>query len=290
MNRYAPLPYAETIVRLALGVEPHDAVRAGRALSASTLRVTVEEHPEPLDSWRAWAPGEQLDDVLPRLDRHGTGRYARLLDDATRTIQRIRIVDAGRRFVPRRFAVTVMDEAAVIAAEDNPLVPDIGPVARIFRPSLHPGAAYEVAGLLVRGRITRAGRPVRWARVQAVITGTGDEAGWAHADDRGEYVLPIGNTNDQIGFASDPLPVTLTAGFLDPGPVPPATDPRRVLVDPLWDLIEEPVTLPIIVPVTPNPAGTVADGRQFPAGYITHAFPSVALAQGRPHVADLDLP
>ncbi|MEV5967186.1 hypothetical protein AB0L70_35785 [Kribbella sp. NPDC051952] len=284
-NLYAPPPYAERIVRLALGVEPRDVARGGRALSP--LRVTVEEHPDPLGAWRRWAPGEQLDDVLPALERHGTGRFARLLDDATGTTQRIRISDPRRRYVPRRFAVSIADEDAVVTAETDPTIPDIGPAARIFTPSLYPGAAAEVAGLQVRGRITRGGLAVRWARVRATLTSTGEVAGWAHADDRGEYLLPIANPVHQIGFTPDPVPVTLTAGYQDPAPVPPDDDPLRVVVDPLWDLPEEPV---LALPVPDDPAGTVTDGRTFPTGFATHTFASIPLAQGRPHVVDLDLP
>lgn len=285
MNLYAPPPYSERIVRLALGVEPRDVARGGRALSP--LRVTVEEHPEPLGSWRRWAPGDRLDDVLPSFERHGSGRFARLLDDTIRTSQRIRISDPRRRYVPRRFAVTISDEDAVVTAETDPAIPDIGPTARIFVPSLYPGSAAEVGGLHVRGRITRGGRSVRWARVRATLASTGEVAGWAHADDRGEYLLAIGNPLHQIGFAADPMPLTLTAGYQDPAPVPPVDDPLRVVVDPLWDLPEEPVrTLPVPV----DPAGTVADGRTFPAGFATHTFASIPLAQGRQHVVDLDLP
>lgn len=284
MNRYAPAPYAEAIVRLALGVELRDPVRGGRALSG--VRVTLDEHPAPLDAWRSWAPWEQLDDVLPKMQRHGSGRFAQLLGPSIRTPQHLRVTGPGRRYVPRRFAVTIATEDDVVTAEDDPAIPDIGPPARIFRPSVFPGAAYEVTGTHVRGRITRAGQPVRWARVQAVLAGTSAVAGWAHADDRGEYILPIGNIADQVGFAADPLPVELIAGFRQPVPVASASDPLLVLVDPLWDLVEEAVSLP----VADDPGGTVADGRLFPAGYATHVFGPVALARGRPHVVDLDLP
>ena len=79
------------------------AVLGGRAHPGST--VTIDEHPAPLHVWRRWSTGEQLDHRLPRLIAHGNCRFAWLLDATTATTLRLRIHDASRRYVPRRFAV-----------------------------------------------------------------------------------------------------------------------------------------------------------------------------------------
>ena len=71
-NLVLPSVYDEHIVRLALGVELIDAVRGTRI--HRPMRVTLAEYPRPLHLWRVWPRGTSLDDVLPRMPRHDTGR------------------------------------------------------------------------------------------------------------------------------------------------------------------------------------------------------------------------
>jgi hypothetical protein len=270
MNLFAPPEYDERIIQLALGVEPRDALLGTRA---SGLRVTIDQHPKPLHIWRSWPPGIKLDDVLPVMDRHASGRYLLLLSAKTADSIRLRLTDRSRRYVPRRFEIGLPNATTVTAA------------TRIFRPLLHPGAGNEFTGTVVGGRVRNAaGRLVRWVRAEAIHHETGASLGWAHGDDRGEFVLPITNAIAQVGFAADPLPVDITVGFAASAPEAPKDDPLTSMVDPIWDLPEEKL------PSLPN--DVIAGGRQFlgTATHNTHTFPTVQLALGRTRFLTLDLP
>jgi hypothetical protein len=269
MNLFAPPEYEERIVRLALGVEPRDALLGSRA---SGVRVTVDQHPKPLHIWRSWPGGVRLDDVLPVMDRHASGRYLLLLSESTPATIRLRLTDRSRRYVPRRFEIKLPD-ASTVTAE-----------TRIFRPVLHPGAGNELSGTIVRGLVRDAGKLVRWTRVEATHHETGASLGWAHGDDRGEFVLAIVNAVPQVGFAADPLLVDIKVGFADPTPKPPKDDPLTTVVDRIWDLSEEKL------PSLPNDA--IAGGRQFLGAptHNTHTFPTEQLTTGRTRFLKLDLP
>jgi hypothetical protein len=251
-NQVVPSRYDERILRLALGVEPLDAASRGRA--PDRLRVVVEVHPSPLHEWRTWPPGVRLTDVLPPLRRHRTGRWVRLHDGAVAVPMTVRIDDASRRYVPRRLAVDVPSEADLLAEEADPAVPDSPPGRRMLRPWLHPGAAYDVgAGATgIRGRAvevvdaaTDERRPLRWVRVRATTRTTPPEdLGWAHGDDRGEFLLLLSTPPDEIALADDPVEARLTISALLPPPDPDPDDPLLTEVDPLWDLPVEPITPP----------------------------------------------
>jgi hypothetical protein len=250
--------YDERILRLAVGVEPIDAIGGGRL--PGRVRVLVEDAPAPLHQWRVWRPGETLDGFLSGLDRHPSGRFGRVYGRrfAGGTVV-VRIVDstgrAGpqRRIVPRRLSLDLADEVTVITADV------IGPphplFRRVFPVSLFPGGAAALTrrATVVRGRVNRVvdpatgeTEPVRWARVRADDV-NGDVVGWGHGDDRGEFLLLVGHPETAVVLADDPLHVELTVGAT----LPPATsdplDPLRPDVDPLWDLPLEPL------PATPTP-------------------------------------
>jgi hypothetical protein len=248
-NIYLDQRYDERIVRLALGVEPLDAVAGGR--TPAPLRVLVEDAPVPLHRWRAWKQGEILDHVLGVLDRHPSGRFGRIYGPGMvgGTVV-LRVVDSAvgsgplRWIVPRRLRVELADEATVTAADLGPGPPH--PLwRRVFPVGLFPGAAAPLASqaTVLRGRVTRlvgtSRVPVRWARVSAM---DGDDVvGWAHGDDRGEFVLVVGNADAAVVPPEDPLPVELTVGATLPPPTPDPLDPLRPTVDPLWDLPVEPL-------------------------------------------------
>jgi hypothetical protein len=250
--------YDVRVRHLALGVEPLDAVAGGRV--AAPLRVLLERVPGPLHRWRAWRPGETLHDVLPGLDRHPSGRFGRCYGPglAGGTV-RFRVVDTAagavppRRVVPRRFEVTLAAEAAVVAAATTPTPHPL--FRRVFPVGLFPAASAEPAygATVVRGRVlgplppnAAARRPARWVRV-SVADAAGAELGWAHGDDRGEFVLVIGADPDALRIPDSPLPVRLTVSASIPPAAPDPLDPLRPAVDPLWDLPVEPLT------ATPTP-------------------------------------
>jgi hypothetical protein len=187
--------------RLPYGVEPFDAVGGGRV--AAALQVVAE------------------DEMVP-LELHPSGRYARVHDRAPVPDSLIvRLVEAGsgdaRRVVPRRLTLDLTER-------------------RTFAACIFPGAGASVptGATVVRGRVTRldpgtgGAVPVRWARVRAMGPEPDDvELGWAHGDDRGEFVLVL-------DAATRALRLTVGAAT---GPPPP---PAAALSDPLVDLPPEP--------------------------------------------------
>ncbi len=268
VNTYLPTRYDEMVTRLALGVEPIDALRGGRV--SGPLRVTFDECPRPLHEWRRFPAGVGLDDVLPRMLRHASGRYIRRYQRRMPDRIRLRISDSRRRYVPRRFVLTIATEADVSAGEAG-LAPAIPIAARIAMIHLHPGANADIAAgvTAIRGQVRRAdGSPAAWIRVRANRTGTGDQFGFTHGDERGEFLLVLSPPPDTVGVTPDPVSVELTVGVVPP-PVPPPTDPLVPQLDPLWQLFEEPLPLP--APQFPA-TGTASDGRRFPPEYVTTAF------------------
>ena len=120
---------------------------------------------------------------------------------------------------------------------------------------------------MLRGRVVRSAGaatvvPVRWCRVRARTT-SGDDVGWAHGDDRGEFVLVVAPSPDGVLIPSNPLLVQLTVGATLPPPNPDPADPLRPEVDPLWDLPRETIVR------SPDPTSEpTANGRAF-LGRIT---------------------
>jgi hypothetical protein len=296
LNVYTPSRYDERVVHLALGVEPRSALDAQRLEAGIDVR--WERHPRPVGEWRRWRPGETLTAVLPRLHRQRSGRFARRYDEGTDTTMDIRVVDdgrsrdprtvgGGRRIVPRRLRVAIATEAVVLAAEADPATPPHPIWRRTFPIECFPGAAADLASgsTVIRGRILRSGPigelvPVRWARVLAETT-AGVEVGWAHGDDRGEFVLVVRPSAGNVTVPTDPFPVVLTVGAVLPPPVPNPLDPLLPQVDPLWDLPLEtvvasplPATEPtlngrrflpehsVVTPLVPPQPLLVAHGRQ----------------------------
>lgn len=224
---------AEVLHRLALGVEVVDAV-SGRLVGGS-VRAGRELPPSgrPTRPWaRAWPCRD--------LAVGGPGRFKLRHDGRLPTGARpvvLRVDDPTRCHVPRRFAVDIWDLADVMAGEPptpNLVTPPVPapyvPVrSRLFRPHLLPGAAYP----LPRGTTGIRGRlaldpltPVRWGRVTAVDTG-GFVLGFAHGDERGEFVLVL----TESGMAPPPpseIDVELVVSGPDPARVP---DPGDVLAD-----------------------------------------------------------
>ena len=187
--------------RLLLGLEPVDAVRGSRL-----------SHPVSISL-------EGLQGRLRLISRHASGRFTLLADPSLGTPLDLLIGDPRRRWVPRRLSVP------------------LPPAARLLRPSLYPGAAYDVAETAtgLRGRVVRGGSPVPWVRVEARLEGTSPVVGRAHGDDRGEFLLLLDRTASPLPELSDPVRVEISvfaaAGTLEQPPLEELPDPDTELVE-----------------------------------------------------------
>jgi hypothetical protein len=245
MNQFLPSRYDENIQRLALGLEPIDAMRLRRV--AQPLRVEVESPP------RASAK--------PPVQRHPSCLHALLYYPALVDSVDIRIFEhfdpqetewqyhLPRQFVPRRFRIPLHSEATV----------DTFPYThRVRRPYMFPGAAYDLDSCAtgIRGLVLRGGAPMRWARVTAVL---GDQfVGRAHGDDRGEFLLLI--DSNAVPGGDLVSPVNLQVNVFGPAVIPVPVTPDLPSRDPFWDLPQE-------MPPAPGLADLVSTGQTPPAGY-----------------------
>lgn len=209
MNEFLPERYDERIERLALGIEPIDAIRGVRV--APLVTVTVDRPPVN--------PTRAIDDIyglseasqgLSRPSRHHSCRYVVTASDALKSPIALRFNDETRRYVPRRIRYAVPADI-----KDRRF--------RIHRPALFPGAAYDVdeAATGLRGRVTWTSAdkapPVRWARVEAKIGVT--RVGYAHGDDRGEFLLLLGSLAGGLGDL--PVPLVAQVTVFAPPAIPP---------------------------------------------------------------------
>ena len=113
-----------------------------------------------------------------------------------------------------------------------------------------------------------------------VETGSGNPLGWAHGDDRGEFLLVIDQDSAGIGqlggVGNDQVNVTLTIGARIPPLDPNIEDPLRVDKDPLWDL---PIEQLGNGPWPPN--NPQVSGRQFLPQHQQFQQPPRAIPLGR---------
>ena len=264
MNAFLPEMFVERVDRLALGLEPRDAV--SRLRPARLVDIAVDGPPQLGADAPTW-PEPNAAAGRPVLDRHGSGRYVLLFVPHVDTPVDVRLVPRDRRYVPRRLRFAIPTLTAVLAAETAGT--DVPTTSRIWGPALFPGATYDVVDsqTTVRGRVTRGGNPVRWTRVEA--SADGHIVGRAHGDDRGEFLLVLGQNTGAVGDLTPSLPVTIDVYARDPElPVDPA--------DPLGDLPLE----------TAAAAGAVPDdvsaGVALPDHYVLVAhLPDQPLTLGR---------
>ncbi|MEO1057473.1 MAG: hypothetical protein AAFY28_11215 [Actinomycetota bacterium] len=307
MNLYTPRRYDERITHLSLGLEPRDATTDQRLDRGVDVR--IERFPRPVAEWRRWAPGESLTTFLPSLERHRSGRFAARYEDPRPLgpTPTLRVVDDelvgsarraghGRRFVPRRITTTLAPGDAVRSADADPTVAPHPLWQRAFPLWMFPGASGLVSprATVLRGRVVRVdpadGRraPVRWCRVRAVDT-VGRDAGWAHGDDRGEFVLVAQTPVGEIGPTADPLRVELSIGARPVPPAPDPADPTLAEVDPLWDLPVE-----TVAPAPVASSEPTLTGRAFLPLVHTVVAPvdptPIALALGRQTTREIQIP
>jgi hypothetical protein len=241
MTTFVDSRFVESVQRLALGLEPLDALRRTRV--PVTLEVRVEGDPAP---WK-------------RIQRHPSCLHVLLHGPDVETPIDVRLSDRSRRFVPRRLRYPFATYQVVLDAEEAGA--PVPAAARARRPLLFPGAAYDISprqtGL--RGRARRAGAPLRWARVEARLPGGGPLLGRAHGDDRGEFLLVLGVDPVNLGDLVSPLAVEVTVTGPTVAPVP--ASPGVPALDPLWDL-------PLEQGAAPGAPDPVSLGESLPAAYV----------------------
>lgn len=271
---------ADVLHRLLLAIECVDAVlrrrsdaavRIGRELAAPLLPAGYD--PDwPCLELTGTAPGR----AVIRFD-HRTPVHTDLV---------IRIIDPTRRFVARRLRVPPWQLTEIVAAEQNPPVVPAG--SRLLRPWLSPGAGYRTprAVTSIRGRVTRNGEPVRWARVTAMGPGN-QPVGWAHADERGEFLLVIDGTGTLPPPAPNDLPVDLLVVAPDPAQLPAVPGPDRYA-----DLVVEALARSTNPPGPQDLDSDVLRGRAMPPGYLasTAVVPTLSVPVGHELALTTDIP
>ena len=221
MTLFVPPPYVEHVHRLALGVEPVDAMLGARI--SDSLQVHLDGIPFPKPPWGNTPSAHWFEYApsLPHLRRRSSCLHALLDGPAVKSPVGVRIFDRQRHFVPRRLLIDLGSEKLAMVA-----------------PHLFPGAAYALSSTAtaLRGRVLLAGTttPLRWARVVATVTGGSTVVGRAHGDDRGEFLLLLSSATLGIGAIVDPIQIDVHVYGPSPLPVPSA--PSLPRMDPLWDL------------------------------------------------------
>ncbi|EAR22017.1 hypothetical protein [Nitrococcus mobilis] len=259
MNEFLASAYTESVHRLALGLEPLDALRGGRL--AHPVRVELERPlprhlANPTDPYRRPVrPG----DVHARVNRHDSALHVLLYHPSLADHVDLRIYDHVRRYVPRRFRLPLLSQEV---AESQPYT------HRVRRPVLFPGAAYDVSERAtgLRGRVLRSDKPMRWARIEAWLPDTETLVGRAQGDDRGEFLLLLApGAAPASEFTGRDLEVRVDVFGPETPPAPIPTDlPDQ---DPFWDLSLE------LAP-TPGEDDPVSAGGSRPEGYVAAASAS----------------
>jgi hypothetical protein len=242
---------SDVLHRLALAVECRDALTD--RLAISPLRAGYELLRSP------YVPVPDPTYPCIRLDVAGPARFKLRHDVPLPTRVRVRIDDPSRHFVPRRLRLLLWP---VSQLDGSPAQPYIPTDYRLLRVWLWPGtaASFPVGSTVVRGRVMRNGQPARWARVTA-RGATNAVAGFAHADDRGEFALVVSDAGQHPLMSMIPLDLRVDARRV----------PRRVdQFDPLADITVEPV------PRSSPPAPANLDtprlrGIALPPGYVANA-------------------
>jgi len=277
VNQYLPASYAETVWRLAAGIDPACALGGAAPLPGVQLALERVPKPHPVPAGAGAIGNYEVGIGLPTVRRNSTGRFAITYSVPGLTSPlAVRLYDTGRRYVPRRFRLPVPDRAAVVAAEQAAESAPWPPIpSRVFRPVMYPGAnrGPQAGATIVRGRVLRGdGSIARWARISAVDADHGYPLGWAHGDDRGEFYLVLESSDAGLFTPGSALArVTLTISVR---PAPAAIDsPAESQADPLWDL--EPEVLP-----APGSADTVSGGRTPPPDYSRAITATLSFVKG----------
>ena len=252
MNAFLDSRFIEVTHRLALGLEPLDAVRGGRI--AHPLSVAAAETFVGLKR--------------PNVVHHDSCLHAVLYEPGIPNAINLRFWEKARRFVARQIRYPILPLAQAEAQSFR---------VRVRRPRLFPGAAYDAVSLItgIRGRAERGGKPVRWCRVEARPDNGGAVLARAQGDDRGEFLLLLPPAAATGADLEDPLGIEITVLGPTVAPVPPSADlPSQ---DPMWDLPTE--IAPAADPFFPE-SDSVSAGVDLPAGYTSTATRSVNVPLG----------
>lgn len=246
--------------RLALAIECRDALSdrpTGTPVRVWWRRLPVPTNKEP--KWR-------------QVSRIGNARFVllqRIPDDPLHPLPQLEIVvdDPNRRYVPRRFTLTPWTYAEV-----KEPAPYVRARARLLRLWLLPGSGYAFppTATTIRGRVARAGSPVRWARIEG--TTTTSVAGWAHTDERGEFVLQV------IKPGYDPVRIDKPKFDVELDVFAAKRPAKQDRLDRTADLVSE------VIPRSTNPPleadleaeldNDVLRGTAVPAGYVGNLTPA----------------
>jgi hypothetical protein len=277
VNQYLPASYAETVWRLAAGIDPVCALGGAAPLPDVQLALERVPKPHPVPAGAGTIGHYDVGIGLPIVRRTSLGRFAITYSVPGLTSPlAVRLYDPRRRYVPRRFRLPVPDQAAVVSTEEAAESAPWPPIpSRVFRPVLYPGAnrGAQAGATIVRGRVLRSdGSVARWARISAADADHGYPLGWAHGDDRGEFYLVLASSDAGLFTPGSALArVTLT---ISARPVPATIDsPAESEADPLWDLEAE--ALP-----SPGSADPVSDGRTPPPDYSTAITVTLSFVKG----------
>lgn len=247
MNQYFEDRWIESIRRLALGIECTDPLTRMRI--GHPLIVRMDGVPEALPSWRRDPRTRPWDeaDSLKTIRRKDSCRHIVLQRPGLTGPLAIRFEDREQRYVPRRIRIA--------------LPAPIGG-GRQVRPALFPGAAYPLpAGVVgMRGRVTRSGAPLRWARVEARRVTDNVLVGRGQGDQHGEFVLILDAEASRGAELILPLRIRVTVFGPDTAPDPAAH--AGSALDPLWDLPLEHATIDVA-------GAEVLAGERLPAGYVS---------------------
>ncbi len=274
---------ANVLHRLALAVECVDALTDRPSIPAvSGIRVGRE-----VDSRRL---PRDADPWWPCLDFDATGAGYRTLrrEPGLPDIVTVRIEDPNRYVVPRRLRVPLWTVTDVEAADRTPPTGRYVPArSRLLRPWLLPGSARPLprSATAIRGRVERNGAVVRWPRITAFGPG-GVAVGWAHGDDRGEFLLIVTGTGTLPPPAPNRLNLELAVSAPDPRRPIPAFDPA----DRYGDLVVEEVPRSAAPPTLTDLDNPLLRGRARPPGYVDSTGPKLHLRVGVGNLRTLHTP
>jgi len=258
--------HADVLHRLALAIDCRDSVTHQRVTTEVRIGREVPRAVLSPRHDRAWP----CRDLIAR----AVGRALIMLDLRAPTKVRLRIADPRRRYVARRFDLPLWTLSEILDHESagSP----VPAASRLLSPWLLPGsgAALSRGTTIVRGRVVLGTDPVRWPRITA--RGPGQQAvGWAHGDERGEFVLVIEDT----GTLPPPAPTQLPVQLFATARIPSTPDP----FDPYADLTIEPLPRSAAPPGPGDLANDVLRGRTTPADHVasTTVLPPISVPIGQ---------